>query len=195
MGALSLALALALATPAGVGQWQREIEAAAARCIIPAGWIARVMAAESGGRTHHRGRPIRSAKGAIGLMQLMPGTWTEMQARLGLGPDPDDPADNIVAGSCYLQMMHERFGYPGLFAAYHAGPARYAAHLRRGTPLPGETLPYLRAVTGEQLVPATRAPPPPSQALFALRRTLRNEAQTPHPPSPGTLFAIENRRD
>src|SRR3546814_16843640 len=43
----------------------------------------------------------------------------------------------------YLRLMYERFGYPGLFAAYNAGPARYAAHLRPGRTLPGETRSYL----------------------------------------------------
>lgn len=62
-------------------------------------------------------------------MQLMPGTWRDMRAFYGLGPDPHDPHDNLLAGAAYLRAMYERFGYPGLFAAYNAGPARYSEYL------------------------------------------------------------------
>ena len=51
------------------------------------------------------GRPIVSRAGAIGLMQLMPGTWRDMQKMLGLGDDPNDPHDNILAGAAYLRLM------------------------------------------------------------------------------------------
>src|SRR3546814_6386427 len=55
--------------------------------------------------------------------------------------------------------MYERFGYPGLFAAYKAGPARYAAHLRTGRTLPGETRSYLatlaRTPSAPDMPPAT----------------------------------------
>jgi soluble lytic murein transglycosylase-like protein len=46
--------------------------------------------------------------------------------------------------------MYDRFDYPGLFAAYNAGPARYADHLATGKPLPGETRAYLATVTREE---------------------------------------------
>src|SRR3546814_15201519 len=88
------------------------------------------MRAESGGHTMLDGRPITSRAGAMGLMQLMPASYADMRRRLDLGPNPHDPRDNIRAGTFYLRLMYERFGYPGLFAAYNAGPARYAAHLR-----------------------------------------------------------------
>src|SRR3546814_4666575 len=83
------------------------------------------MQAESAGLTHLHGRPITSRAGAMGLMQLMPGTWAAMRQQHGLGGDPYDPRDNILAGAAYLRAMYDRFGYPGLFAAYNAGPARY----------------------------------------------------------------------
>ena len=127
------ALALLAAAPAGaqsVVHWRPYIEAASARFGVPVEWIERVMRAESGGRTMLDGRPITSHAGAMGLMQLMPGTWSEMRARLGLGSDPHSPRDNILAGTLYLRLMYDRFGYPGLFAAYNAGPARYAEHVR-----------------------------------------------------------------
>ena len=42
--------------------------------------------------------------------------------------------------------MYERFGSPGLFAAYNAGPGRYAEHLRTGNPLPAETRAYVAGI-------------------------------------------------
>ena len=192
-----LATALASAAPAGpaVMQWQREIVAASARCGIPADWIARVMRAESGGRTMRGGHPIRSAKGAIGLMQLMPGTWGEMRAKLDLGTDPDHPADNIVAGSCYLRSMYDRFGYPGLFAAYNAGPARYAAHLRAGTPLPAETLAYLRAVDAHFEGKEAVAQPPPRGLFVISNGEISASGNAAHPARADGLFAIGGRDD
>lgn len=85
------ALALFAAMPARadpVARWRPYIAEASARFGIPPAWIERVMRAESGGRTMHRGRPTTSRAGAMGLMQLMPGTWAEMRRRLGLGADP-----------------------------------------------------------------------------------------------------------
>lgn len=182
----------AAATADDVRRWRSLIEDAADRFGMPAAWIERVMRAESGGRTRANGHPIRSRAGAIGLMQLMPATWTEMRARLALGPDPDAPRDNILAGALYLRLMYERFGYPGLFAAYNAGPARYARFLG-GHALPRETLAYVATVTrddGPHALARTREQPLPSVALFY---TIR---QTPSPVigmptgSQSELFAI-----
>jgi len=149
-----LAPALILAcTPAKadlVARWRPLSVAAAARSGIPVDWIERVMRAESGGRTMLRGQPIRSSKGAMGLMQLMPATWTELRERLRIGHDPDLPRDNILAGAFYLRMMYDRFGYPGLFAAYNAGPVRYSAWLAGRQRLPGETVAYLAKIGAAQ---------------------------------------------
>ncbi len=112
------------------------------------------MIAESGGRAQWNGRPTVSHAGAMGLMQLMPATWTEMRRRLGLGEDPHAPRDNILAGTLYLRLMYDRFGYPGLFGAYNAGPARYAAYLEGRRSLPGETRDYLRKVARTDAPPA-----------------------------------------
>jgi soluble lytic murein transglycosylase-like protein len=170
MAALKILFALLMggaAAPAAaeVSRWAAPIAEASARFDIPAAWIARVMHAESRGQTIWEGQPITSSAGAMGLMQLMPGTWREMRARLQLGNDPHHPRDNIMAGTFYLRLMYDRFGYPGLFAAYNAGPARYARHLATGTPLPRETRAYLAQVGG----PGASSPPvslPSAQALF-----------------------------
>ena len=166
-----VAVALVAAAPAharSVERWRPYVEEASARFGVPVDWIERVMRAESGGRTRLRGRPIRSAKGAMGLMQLMPGTWAEVRATLRLGTDPDDPRDNILAGTFYLRAMYDRFGYPGCFAAYNAGPARYRAWLAGKRSLPGETLGYLAAVGAR--VPQEAAPAGDPPGMFVVRR-------------------------
>lgn len=171
MGAIKgivAAVAILAATPAqadDVARWRPFVEEASARFGVPTRWIEQVMRAESGGHTRLNGHPIRSAKGAIGLMQLMPGTWSEIRVKLGLGSDPDDPHDNIVAGAFYLRLMYDRFGYPGLFAAYNAGPGRYAEHLR-GRPLPAETIAYLAGMDGQAASPTPTKPP----SLFVVQR-------------------------
>jgi soluble lytic murein transglycosylase-like protein len=151
--AIPLLLGLVLPSPAAAGEapgWAAPIAEASHRFAIPAEWIRRVVRAESAGRATRDGRPIRSPAGAMGLMQLMPGTWAAMRRIHGLGADPDDPRDNILAGTAYLRAMYDRFGYPGLFAAYNAGPARYADHLARGRALPAETIAYVARVTGRE---------------------------------------------
>ena len=171
MARLSAAiLAITLIAPAPVwagplDRWAPLIEEASLRFGVPVTWIARVMRLESGGEAMRDGRPVRSRKGAIGLMQLMPGTWAETRVQLGLGDDPDDPRDNILAGAFYLRLMYERFGYPGLFGAYNAGPARYAAWLAGRQPLPGETIGYMAAAAGSDA--ALRLRLAPAAPLFA----------------------------
>ena len=164
---LSVGAALFLwSSPAGaaVDRWSPFISEASVRYGIPEAWIRRVMRAESGGRTMLHGRPIVSRAGAMGLMQLMPGTWAAVRAAERLGPDPHDPRDNILAGAAYLRLMYDRFGYPGLFGAYNAGPARYAAHLERGRPLPRETIEYLRSVAGTGVAATRPSAPTPAAA-------------------------------
>ncbi len=198
--AAALAAALGRASPAAADpleRWAPHVAEASARFGLPAEWIRRVIRAESGGRTTLGGAPIVSRAGAMGLMQLMPGTWSAMRARLGLGADPHDPRDNILAGSAYLRLMYDRFGYPGLFGAYNAGPARYARHLATGRPLPAETRAYLAAVAGPapaELAAGSR----PVPGLFAVRRAEGAAAADPGPasgsaslPSRGALFALE----
>jgi len=164
-----IAVSLLWAAPAAAdptNRWSSHIAEASARFSVPREWIRRVMRAESGGRTTLRGRPIVSRAGAMGLMQVMPGTWAEMRTQLGLGSDPNDPRDNILAGTAYLRAMYDRFGYPGLFGAYNAGPARYAEHLATGRPLPGETRAYLATVGGGPLEPPARRLERPARSIF-----------------------------
>ena len=79
--------------------WSACIDEAAQRFGIPSEWVRGVIMVESNGRTLLDGRPITSSAGAMGLMQVMPGTFAEMSARYGLGSDPYDPRANILAGT------------------------------------------------------------------------------------------------
>lgn len=200
MARLTLTILAALvffrAAPAAAGpvdRWSAPIAEASARFGLPEAWIRRVMRAESGGRIRLSGRPIVSRVGAMGLMQLMPGTWREVRATLGLGHDPHDPRDNILAGTFYLRLMHDRFGYPGLFAAYNAGPARYARHLATGRRLPAETVAYVARVTSPRRAEFGAGDPPPRPSLFAAAgmRSAAPPSGTAEPAAaPDGLFAI-----
>ncbi|MBB3941284.1 soluble lytic murein transglycosylase-like protein [Novosphingobium fluoreni] len=203
MGALRIAVAatvVALAAPANaesVADWHPYVAEASARFGVPTAWIEHVMRAESNGQTTLNGRPIRSSAGAMGLMQLMPATWADMRSRLGLGFNPDDPRDNILAGTFYLRLMYDRFGYPGLFGAYNAGPGRYAEHLAGRRTLPGETVTYLAKVApiapSSVTIARTQAPP---ATLFVVRNDpvrTEAEAQGDSPASP--LFVVLSQRN
>ncbi|YBV95142.1 lytic transglycosylase domain-containing protein (plasmid) [Phyllobacteriaceae bacterium JZ32] len=129
-----------LATFAAAGDpYAAHIAEASQRFGIPQAWIAAVKWAESNNDL----RAV-SPTGALGLMQIMPETWAELRARYGLGSDPFDPRDNIIAGTAYLREMLDRYGtVPAMLAAYNAGPARYDEHLAAGRSLPAETRAYV----------------------------------------------------
>jgi hypothetical protein len=118
-----------------------HIAEAAQRFAIPTAWIRAIMRLESRGD-----RRAVSPKGAMGLMQLMPETWAALRVRYGLGRDPFDPHDNILAGAAFLREMHDRYGSPGFLAAYNAGPGRYEDYRDRRRPLPPETVAYVAAL-------------------------------------------------
>jgi soluble lytic murein transglycosylase-like protein len=112
--------------------------AAAAKYGLPPSLVRSVMKAESG----FQPRAV-SPKGAVGLMQLMPGTAQS------LGVNPYDPAQNVDAGTRYLRSLLEK--YNGLLrhalAAYNAGPEAVEKH--GGVPPFAETLDYIRRVERE----------------------------------------------
>ncbi len=160
---------------------------AAQRFSIPEAWIRAVMHAESAGQP----RAV-SPKGAMGLMQLMPTTWADMRSRLGLGGDPFDPHDNLIAGASYLRDLYDRFGASGFLAAYNAGPGRYLDYLARGRPLPVETRRYVA-----DIMPSIGGPiaqdPQRSGRPAALQSSVfaALSATSPiSPRAPSSLFAV-----
>lgn len=130
-----------------VQQWQPMVSQAAAQFALPEAWVSAVIKQESGGRLTLNGRPITSKAGAMGLMQIMPKTYSNLRRRYDLGADPHAPRDNILAGAAYLRQMYMRYGYPGMFAAYNAGPGRLDAYLAGKMALPAETVAYLSAIS------------------------------------------------
>lgn len=96
-----------------------------------------VMSKESGGQHYGpNGQILTSPKGALGVMQLMPGTAKEM------GVDPTDPAQNVRGGVAYLKRQLDTFHDPRLaMAAYNAGPGAVQRH--GGVPPYAETQAYV----------------------------------------------------
>jgi cell division septation protein DedD len=131
--------------------WGPYIREASKRFDVPDVWIRSVMRVESGGNQYQNGNLITSGAGAMGLMQVMPDTYTELQARYNLSDDPFDPHDNILAGAAYLREMYDIYGAPGFLAAYNAGPHRLDDYLSNNRPLPEETRRYV-AMIGPNIV-------------------------------------------
>jgi hypothetical protein len=127
-----------------LNRWDSAITEASQRFHIPKAWIRAVMRQESGGRTMlGENKPIVSRAGAVGLMQVLPATYDQMAEQHKLGDDPFDARDNIMAGAAYLRWLHERYGFPKMFAAYNAGPGR----VEHGGRLPAETRAYVGGIT------------------------------------------------
>ncbi|HXC55972.1 MAG TPA: lytic transglycosylase domain-containing protein [Rhizomicrobium sp.] len=128
-------------------RWNPLIREASRRFAVSGLWIRAVMMLESGGRTMlSEKQRITSSAGAMGLMQLMPNTYAQMRRAYGLGADPYDPHDNVVAGAAVLHELYLTYGYPTMFAAYNDGPGMLEAHRRLNQLLPVETTDYVRNI-------------------------------------------------
>ncbi|MBX5204008.1 MULTISPECIES: transglycosylase SLT domain-containing protein [unclassified Rhizobium] len=84
----------------------------------------------------------RSAVGATGVMQLMPGTAA------GLGVNPYDTRDNIRGGVKYIKQLQGMFGnrYDLIAAGYNAGPYRQSLQNGQIPNIP-ETQDYVKKVS------------------------------------------------
>ncbi len=115
------------------------IGSASARYRLDPDFVSSVISAESG----FNSRAV-SPKGAQGLMQLMPGTASQ------LGVDNAfDPAKNTDGGTRYLRMLLERFNFDvaKALAAYNAGPLRVDQH--HGVPPYRETRKYVARIIND----------------------------------------------
>ncbi len=159
-----------------VERWTPFIKEASRRFGVAETWIKAVMRMESGGRTVLDDKQITSKAGAMGVMQVMPGTYNEMRQQYGLGADPYDPHDNVLAGAAYLRWLYGKYGYPKMFAAYNAGPGT----VETARELPNETRAYVSGIArilGINLesanlarVSATYQPAPPRSTIATLTR-------------------------
>ncbi len=126
--------------------WGPYISEASTRFAVPEQWIRAVIRQESGGHAYRNGAPITSFAGAMGLMQLMPSTYAELSNRYGLGNDPYEPHDNIMAGTGYISELYKRYGSPAFLVAYNAGPHRLDLYLAGQSSLPNETVNYVASI-------------------------------------------------
>ena len=118
---------------------------------LPKGLVHAVIHQESRGRVD-----AVSIKGALGLMQLMPGTAAQ------LGVNPHDPEQNVRGGALYLRQQIDRFGsIPLALAAYNAGPGAVLRY--GGIPPYRETQNYVSTIM-------RRWQPPPSSHTAAASR-------------------------
>jgi soluble lytic murein transglycosylase-like protein len=148
-----------------IDRWAPLIKEASRRFGIAEAWINAVIRMESGGRTLlDDKRPITSNAGAMGIMQVMPETYREMRQQYGLGADPYDPHNNVLAGTAYLSWLYGRYGYPKLFAAYNAGPGTIDGTRN----LPDETRAYVSGIA--HILGAPSKPSQPIDPIVTLTR-------------------------
>lgn len=123
-------------TPIDPRLFEEYILRAASRYAVDPQLVRAVIKVES--NFDHR---ALSSKGAMGLMQLMPGTASDLNVC-----DPFDPKENIQGGTCYLRQMLDRFGGDVrlALAAYNAGPGRVEEAM--GIPMIPETQQYVGRV-------------------------------------------------
>ncbi len=116
--------------------YSTKIEAVSRRYRLDPDLLKAVIMAESGCEPY-----AVSRKGAVGLMQIMPDTATELGVH-----NPFDPHANIEGGAKYLRQLLDRFEGNLLLAlaGYNAGPS--AVERYGGVPPYGETRRYIRRV-------------------------------------------------
>ena len=136
--AMEAAVAAAPVARAAAEDPRDIVKLAARQAELPPELVDSVVRAESGYRAG-----ALSPKGAIGMMQLMPGTAKTLHA------DPHDPAQNIYAGTMYLRELLARYQNSDhqvseALAAYNAGPG--AVDKYRGVPPYRETREYVNRV-------------------------------------------------
>ncbi len=152
-----------------------------------------VIHAESGFNAH-----AVSPKGARGLMQLMPGTASQ----LGVN-DSFDPQANVTGGSRYLRELLERYDFDLVkaLAAYNAGPDRVEQY--RGVPPFRETRAYVARIVHEYNIKKTAQEKAAKQQAASARAPRKAASKVPSkaasraqgaPKPAGTTVAVQSPR-
>jgi soluble lytic murein transglycosylase-like protein len=123
--------------PANASRFDSIVQEHASRQALRPELVRAVIQVESGYNPR-----ATSPKGAMGLMQLMPGTARDLGVR-----DPYDPEENIRGGTKYLRQLLDKYrGNEDLaLAAYNAGPGAVDKHGEKVPPY-RETRDYVRKV-------------------------------------------------
>jgi soluble lytic murein transglycosylase-like protein len=124
---------------------EQMIREVSARYYVDPALIRAVIETESNWKT-----TAVSRKGALGLMQLVPGTARQLGVYNAF-----DPKQNLDGGVRYLHTLLERYNgdLDRALAAYNAGPG--AVDRARGVPWYRETREYVRKVTDSYFRPGS----------------------------------------
>jgi soluble lytic murein transglycosylase-like protein len=127
------------------GRLDRIVREAAERNNLDPALVKAVISTESGWNPN-----AISRKGAVGLMQLIPGT----AQRYGVN-NSFDPAQNVEGGTKYLKSLLDRYNgdLTKSLAAYNAGER--TVDLNRGVPAIPETQRYIQKVTNAYFQPGS----------------------------------------
>ena len=152
---------------------------------VRADLVRAVMQVESGFNPY-----ARSPKGALGLMQLMPGTMRHFGVR-----NPIDPADNVRAGVAYLRELLDRYENDEelALAAYNAGPGAVDKD-GRAVPPYRETKNYVVKING--LAAARRPIAAPGKSLYKTTDTIDGREvprYTDRRPATGSYEVVNGR--
>lgn len=161
-----------------IPQYRQWIVREAQKQGVPSDLALRLATRESGmWQYDNHGALLRSSKGALGIMQVMPGTAPDM--------DLSDPEQNIVAGVRELARLFHGFeSWTLAVAAYNAGEGRLHRALQGMARIPQETREYVQAILGQgslrELLVVTSSPAGGNQerTYSAMRAMPRRPAQT-----------------
>lgn len=121
---------------------KKMAEDAATAHTLPVNYFLRLIRQESGFDPNSV-----SPAGAQGIAQFMPTTASNRGLK-----DPFDPAEALPKSAELLSELKDHFGNLGLAAAaYNAGPERIRKWLAGESPLPQETINYVRVITGHDV--------------------------------------------